>query len=112
MSKTITISELQESLNLARSDGLSWRKIAARFGVNVYYVYSLAVHGKEPRGQRIRRIFGLPLICQSCKQRAPRPRPIPPPWVTEAADNLQQLFNQKEQSNDAQSIEGCTKIKM
>jgi hypothetical protein len=75
---------------------LSWRKIAARFGVNVYYVYNLAVHGKEPRGQRIRRIFGLPLICQSCKQRAPRPRPIPPPWVTEAADWLEKRLIERE----------------
>ena len=89
MAKTTSISELQESLILAHSKGLSWRKVAAHYDVNVYYVYALA-HGKEPRNPMIRRIFGLPPICLSCQQYVPRPRPIPPAWVTEAADWLEE----------------------
>ncbi len=85
----MTISELQESLNLAHSGGLSWRKIASNYGVNVYYVYSLA-HGKEPKSPNVRRVFGLPPICSTCKRRVPRPHPIPPAWVMEAADWLEQ----------------------
>ena len=62
MSESVASTKLQEALLVAHSSGMTWRAIAASYGVNVRYVYDLAVHDKEPRGVNVRRCFSLPVM--------------------------------------------------
>jgi hypothetical protein len=88
-------SSTQKRLNREHHKGKgrpakTWRAIAAERGINVRWVYDFAVHGIEPKNPAVRRALGLPRL------KPPKPVDYTAPWVTEAANNLQQLLDRKE----------------
>ena len=72
------IERAQKRLKNARLKNLrkglkgGWRRIALGFGVNVRYVFDLAVHGVVPPNPDTRRKLGLPRVMPS--ERKPRKR--------------------------------------
>jgi predicted transcriptional regulator len=67
--KTITITELRESLNLSHQSGSTWRNIARDYGINVAYIYRLARYDIEPKNAVVRNALGLPKKCFACKRK-------------------------------------------
>ena len=85
MTRTSTIQKRLNREHRSRKHPATWRVIAARYGVNVRYVYDLAVNGIEPKNPFVRRALGLPHL------KLPNPNNITPAWVIQAADHLQHL---------------------
>jgi len=85
MTRTSTIQKLLNREYRSRKHPTTWRGIAARYGVNVRYVFDLAVNGIEPKNPFVRRALDLPRL------KLPNPNNITPAWVIQAADYLQHL---------------------
>ena len=85
-----TASSKQKEFRRAHRRGKTYRAIAAEHGVNVFYVYDLAVNGIEPKNPVVRNAFGLHRL------KPPKPESYTPAWVVEATNNLQRLLDLKE----------------
>jgi hypothetical protein len=79
----------------SRKHPTTWRAIAACYGVNVRYVYDLAVNGIEPKNYVVRRALGLSRL------KLPNPNNITPAWVIQAADYLQHLEEAQNARNNS-----------
>jgi len=70
------ITKLKNRLLRDKRKLKTWRAVADKYQVNVKYVYDLAIHGKEPTNNDVRRALGLPAICHECHRRVSEPRPM------------------------------------
>lgn len=92
MTATIYIRKRLNQEHRSRKYPTTWRAIATRYGVNVRYIYDLAIHGKEPTNSAVRQALGL--------QKLPKPARVIPAWLDEAVSNLEQLLDKKQQLDD------------
>lgn len=99
MNKTVRLAEkLRRKYFLVRS----WPKTSIACGVltpagkaNPRLAQMIA-GGYEPRKIETRIRLDLSPVCPACQRRAPRPHSIPPPWVTAAADWLEERLVERE----------------
>ena len=99
MTRTSTIQKRLNREHRSRKHPTTWRGIAVRYGVNVRYVYDLAVHGVEPKNPTVRRALGMPRL------KLPNPNNITPAWVIQAADYLQHLEEVQNARNHSLQID-------
>lgn len=79
---------LRKNLNYRHDfENVSWHKLSDELGINVWYLYEFAKHGKEPTNPEIRKRLGLKAKCPVC-HRAVR---LNPPGVKVKRTNWRKM---------------------